>query len=66
MLLYTCPHTAMYVELVLYVAGVLQVLQSDALLVRIYICALILLYTCPQTAIYVSSYCYICGAGVAE
>jgi hypothetical protein len=45
-LLYMCPHTAIY--LLVYVSS------------HSYTCVFILLYMCPHTAIYVSSYCYIC------
>ena len=51
-LLYMCPHTAMYVSSYGYIY--VRILLYMCLHTAIY------LYMCPHTAIYVSSYCYLC------
>ncbi len=64
MLLYMCPHTAIYVSSYCYICVLilLYMCPHTALYVSscCSICVLLLLYMCPHTAIYVSSCCYIC------
>ncbi len=68
-LLYMCPHTAMYVSSYCYMCPhtVCMCPQTTiCVLILLYrghhttTCVLILLYMCPYTAIYVSSYYYMC------
>ncbi len=73
-LLYMCPHTAIYVSSYYYICFLIPALSLPqrrlwqvCVLILLYmcpqyyyICVLILLYMCPHTTIYVSSYYYIC------
>ncbi len=63
-LLYMCPHTAIYVSACCYICVLilLYMCPHTAMYVSAYcyIFVLILLCMCPHTATYVSSYCYIC------
>ena len=64
-LLYMCPHTAIYVSAYCYICVLILLYMCP----HTAICVLILLYMCPHTPIYVSggwllhetnAYCYIC------
>ena len=57
-LLYMCPHTAVYVSAHYYVSYWLYIRLQEAGVFILYVYPYY--YMCPHTITHVSSYCYIC------
>ena len=59
-LLYVCPHTAIYVSYVCVLILLYAPSYHTASVSYCYVCVLIPLYMCPYTAMYVSNVCVLC------